>query len=232
MIIGIIAGVKEEINNLCTQKAVRRHIYGIDFTIDTWEGKQVVLAHAGTGKVAAAMAASLLIAKFQAQALIVTGTAGALDGNINRTYLITTAVQHDFGVDTDGGREIYLAGVLPVPDAHGPAGFHTPEAFALKFAELIGDTVGGTEIEPGIILTGDTFVQSAAMVEALKGTASIVDMETAAVAQVANQMRIPWIAAKSTTDHADQSADADWWANLEEAAARAGEVTRRIVHLT
>jgi adenosylhomocysteine nucleosidase len=51
--------------------------------------------------------------------------------------------------------------------------------------------------------------------------ADLVDMETAAVAQIATLLDIPWAGIKAVTDGANSDSSGDFHANLERAAKRA-----------
>jgi adenosylhomocysteine nucleosidase len=61
-----------------------------------------------------------------------------------------------------------------------------------------------------LVLTGDQIVTSRAVREALVKDfpeAACIDMETAAVAQVAHQNGLPWSALRVTSDSADETFD-------------------------
>jgi adenosylhomocysteine nucleosidase len=63
--------------------------------------------------------------------------------------------------------------------------------------------------------------------KALRG--DIVDMETAAVAQAASRMDIPWAAIKAVSDYANGNSAGDFQANLKYAARLAAEATQRMI---
>ena len=78
MKIGIFAAEKQEIKLL--EKRIQGDkvkIAGISLIDGTIDGRQVVLACSGIGKVNAAMCTQILISEFKVQAVINTGTAGA-----------------------------------------------------------------------------------------------------------------------------------------------------------
>jgi adenosylhomocysteine nucleosidase len=63
--------------------------------------------------------------------------------------------------------------------------------------------------------------------KALSG--DIVDMETAAVAQAAARMDIPWAAIKAVSDDANGNSAGDFQANLKHAARVAAEAAQRMI---
>lgn len=228
--IGVIAGMKEELETLATSQARKRELHGVEFTIDNHEGKDVVLAWAGIGKVAAAKAATILAARFNVRALIVTGTAAAVGAPEGRTHLIYRALQHDYGSTTDGQDRHYRPGLLPVGPVTDDPTFNADGPETLK--ELFEQTIAGELILPGYIATGDQFVEDAAYIDALREAGiDLLDMETGAVAQIAESTGVPWLACKSSTDTASVGSGDQFLTNLEQAAARAGELTRRVIQL-
>ena len=58
--------------------------------------------------------------------------------------------------------------------------------------------------------------------------AALVDMETAAVAQVAERFGLPWAAIKATTDEANGESAGDFSANLARAARRAASPSKPV----
>ncbi|MEP2493433.1 MAG: purine phosphorylase, partial [Parasphingorhabdus sp.] len=83
------------------------------------------------------------------------------------------------------------------------------------------------------IATADCFVKcpdrSGYLRDALK--ADLVDMETAAVAQIATLLDIPWAGIKAVTDGANSESSGDFHANLERAANRAAREAARFIEL-
>lgn len=68
------AGLKKHIGNLKMEMIINRPFYTGKF-----EGKDVVLTRCHIGKVAAAIATTILIDHFKCEKIIFVGTAGALD---------------------------------------------------------------------------------------------------------------------------------------------------------
>lgn len=232
--IGVIAGMNEELQNLMTRKAFHRHLLGVDFYIDEHEGRRVILAHAGCGKVAAAHAASILITKFGVEALVVTGTAGATDpADVGNTYLITHAFQHDYGAEQADQRTLYRPGNLPIGEQETKPGFYTDATTLEQLCLALEQNIDDRQLGIGTIATGDVFMNGTdAYVKALfEEGVDLIDMETAAIAQVATMAGVPWVAAKSASDGAGTDSAEQFQVNLEQAAGRAAELTRRVIQL-
>jgi adenosylhomocysteine nucleosidase len=85
-------------------------------------------------------------------------------------------------------------------------------------------------VRSGLVLTGDQIVTSRAVRDALAGEfldALCVDMETAAVAQVAYQNGLPWAAVRVTSDSADETFKLD--EVIDFGVNTAGELFARII---
>jgi adenosylhomocysteine nucleosidase len=81
---------------------------------------------------------------------------------------------------------------------------------ALTEKLLIAARFESRDARAGLVLTGDQIVTSRAVREALVKDfpeAACIDMETAAVAQVAHQNGLPWSALRVTSDSADETFD-------------------------
>ena len=83
------------------------------------------------------------------------------------------------------------------------------------------------------IATADCFVKcpdrSGYLRDVLK--ADLVDMETAAVAQIAALLDLPWAGIKAVTDGANSDSSGDFHANLERAANLAAAEAARFIEL-
>ncbi len=61
--------------------------------------------------------------------------------------------------------------------------------------------------------------------------ADVVDMETAAIAQFAATIGVPWAGIKATTDDANHESAGDFHTNLRAAAARAARAMEQLLSL-
>lgn len=175
------------------------------------------LAVTGFGKVAAAETAARVAAG--TDLVLVVGVCGRLVAGGDDTFWVSHAVQHDYGALRRGRLERYTAGALPL----GPA---SVEPFA-----AVDDP--GLGLPHATIASGDTFVEDTERASEIADAlgATLVDMETAAVAQVAARHAVPWAAIRAVTDDADDAGAGDFEANLAAAADRAAEAAIRLLDL-
>jgi nucleoside phosphorylase len=91
----------------------------------------------------------------------------------------------------------------------------------------------GFDLPPARIATSDLFIECAIHAGKVRDrlSATLVDMETAAVAQTAALLGVGWMAVKATTDNADGESATSFRANLQAAARSAAEAAERLVRL-
>ena len=220
--IGIVSGVAEELAAFLPG-VPRAETRAGPLAIGMVEhaGKTIDLLCAGIGKVAAATAAGVLHRR-GAELLLVIGTAGRIgevDNCDGEAFEIVEAVQADFGAQRAEGLTHYTAGSWPI----GPAAV---EAFRAMPLPPFG-------LPRARIATSDLFIECGvhgARVRDALGVA-LVDMETAAVAQAAGLLGVPWAAIKATTDAADDDSAASFVDNLAAAARASAAAAERLVEL-
>jgi adenosylhomocysteine nucleosidase len=177
-------------------------------------GHALTIAICGLGKVNAALCAGMLGG--DTDMLMMSGTCGSL-GAAPGAYWLAEAVQHDYGANEPGMFRRYRAGEWPIGEA-GEA----------HFAAMADPGLG---LPHARIASGDSFVacpQAAADLADTLG-ATLVDMEVAAVAQVAARLGKPWAAIKAVTDEANGESAGDFHANLVRAARLAAQEVERLV---
>lgn len=182
------------------------------------EAPRFVIACAGIGKVNAAMAASYLVAK-QCDLLLSLGVAGRLRDGPPGPHWIAEAIQHDYGALRSSEFARYRAGSLPFGQSD------------LAAYEAIDDP--GLDLPAARILTGDCFVEdrgkAAGLADALGG--DLIDMETGAIAQVAQMAGISWAGIRSVSDSADDDSVSEFQKNLDRAAQQAAQAADRFLNL-
>ncbi|GAP00517.1 5'-methylthioadenosine/adenosylhomocysteine nucleosidase [Fructobacillus ficulneus] len=194
MKIGIITPMPEEKKALTAaiQNGVEKKFADLTVLVGDYAGHQVFLAESGIGKVAAATAATMLTQVFNVEVLINTGSAGALqpDLAIGDAVIGTELTYFDADVRIFG----YDFGQLP----DQPARFKSDQGLVDAFTKL-------TNAKPGLIVSGDSFVQDAKKAEIAKffPEAQVAEMEGAAVAQVANRFHVPFIVLRGVSDLAN-----------------------------
>lgn len=199
---------------------------GIKVYEGTLEEVPVVLGIGGVGKVAAAMTAQFLCDVFRPRGLVCFGLAGALSSKIGRGHVVVAsgAIQHDL----DARPITAHKGEIP--------GLSTWLLEAdLTLEQALFDSASGliehpNLVQKGLVLTGDQIISATETRDQLSiqfPGAMCVDMETAAVAHVALQNKVPWGALRLTSDSADETFDLD--DVLEFGGKTAADVFERII---
>lgn len=217
VLIGIVTGVQAEADALFVGQGTAESQGAL--SIRTVADSGVVIACAGIGKVSATLAATWLAERYGVTTLMVVGTAGALRP-CHGPHWLSGAIQHDFGARRADGFVRYTAGSWPIGEAQ-------LETFAALPKPI------GLELPQAIIASGDAFIECgthAAEIATSLG-ASLIDMETAAVAQVAAMLGLPWCGIKGPTDDANGDSAGDFQANLAAAARASADAAERAMSL-
>ena len=168
------------------------------------------LAWSGWGKVSAARAATRLLASEPSiDLLLFTGVAGAADPALRQwdVVLADAVVQHDMDA-----RPLFPRFTLPAlqQDRLQPQQAWFDWA---KTALLEAHSTGQLDVfgrpSSGLIATGDRFIGDPAVLQTLREALPdlrAVEMEGAAVAQVAEQEGVPWLVLRVISDGADEAA--------------------------
>lgn len=182
-------------------------------------GLEIVVLVPGIGKVNSAMAATHLILSEGCDALLVIGTAGLIGDRQERCFWLHSAVQHDYGAERSTGFVHYTAGSWPI----GPA---VVEAFLAMPDPGLG-------LPHARVASGDSFIECPDHARFLSEglSADVVEMETAAVAQVARRFGVPWAGIRAISDDANGDSAGTFQANLDRAARQAGEAAERFVEI-
>ena len=218
--IGIIAGMPDELAAFMPDRQ-RTKTLAEPILVEqiAHAGRTMFLACAGIGKVSAATAATLLHSRYDVELLVVIGTAGNIGNMKAGVFNIVAAFQADFGAQRASGLVHYNAGTLPI-------GTPAIDAFLpLPIPRL--------QLPPARIATSDLFIECAKHAAGIRTAldVTLVDMETAAVAQTANLLGIPWIAIKAATDDADGDGADSFTVNLAAAASASAHATEQALAL-
>ncbi|KFZ38340.1 5'-methylthioadenosine nucleosidase [Shewanella mangrovi] len=230
MKIGIIGAMEPEVVQLinATTAAKTSTIAGIEFVEGELAGKQVVITRSGIGKVAAAMATTMVIEHFNVDAVINTGSAGGfVDSLAIGDIVISNEVRyHDVDVTAFG----YEIGQM----AQQPAAFKADEALKQAARNAIS-SLGDVKTIEGLICTGDSFICDPARTAVMRQhfpTIAACEMEGAAIAQVCHQFATPFVVIRSLSDNANNDSPVDFDTYIIKAGAQSAQmVMGMLAHL-
>ena len=195
-VFGIMGAMPDEVEQLCAQLDGVEIIpfAGVEYHMGYLGDKQVVVCCAGMGKANAAATTQVLIGKFGAQRIIFSGIAGNMSSKIGIGDVVVgkTVVYHD-------AQDDMIAKSAPFT-AQFP-GYETLIQAPLDACKSLGLTALA-----GKIATGDQFVGDSATKAAIaaKVNPDCVEMEGAAVAQIAAKNQVPCVILRAMSDNADE----------------------------
>ncbi len=228
MKIGIIGAMDEEVrilkekmNNVQTTV-----IAGCEFYQGELNAKQVILTKSGIGKVAAAVATTLLLEKFTPDTIINTGSAGGYNTSLNvGDIVISTEVRfHDVDLTAFG----YEIGQM----AQLPAAFEADKKL-INIAQQAAETLDSLKITQGLICTGDIFMADPTKAEIARNNfpnMAACEMEAAAIAQVCYQFKVPFVIIRSLSDIAGKTSEISFEQYLPIAAKNASILVEAILN--
>lgn len=249
--LGVICAMPEEIEHLAAVLetdvgAADSRVGGFAFRKGRLEDRPVVLVEGGIGKVSAAHVATLLLDRFGCRGLVLSGVAGGLDPElgIGDVVVADCLLQHDYGAIVAGDLRHFRPGVTPIGENRQDPVYRLDARLqgdlekaltGLVLPPLPQKATGGDTRQPslrfGTVLTGDQFINCEATRLRLfeRFRAQAVEMEGAAVAQIAERFGAPWVVVRSLSDLAGAESHMDITAFLSSAAAQAAAVVRRII---
>ncbi|WP_110926964.1 5'-methylthioadenosine/S-adenosylhomocysteine nucleosidase [Bacillus massiliglaciei] len=227
MKVAIIGAMEEEVTILREkmENLERTVIAGSEFNTGKLNGVDVILLKSGIGKVNAAMSTAVLLEKFKPDAVINTGSAGGYNPSLNvGDVVISTEVRHhDVDVTVFG----YEYGQVP----QLPAAF-LPDEKLFAAAKEAAKEIEGIQVAEGLIVTGDSFMNDPERVEFVRGKFNdlyAVEMEAAAIAQVAHQFGTPFVIIRSLSDIAGKESNLSFDQFLETAALHSAQLILKML---
>lgn len=221
---GIIAAMDEEhveilniMENVYSEKYFEK-----EFMIGTINNTKCILIKSGVGKVNAARTTQILIDKFNVDAVINVGSAGALNEALDYGDLIisTSCVQHDFDITC----------------FDHPKGYITDIGVEIKADEELIETLKNAsekidksvKVVKGIIATGDQFNCTPDIKYTLRQTfnAECEEMEGAAVAQVCMLCNVPFVIVRSISDKLNSAEEIEFYEYLTMASKRCAKIIK------
>lgn len=215
--IGIIAAMNVEMESLREFLTDTREetISGVRFVSGLFEGREVVTAVCGIGKVAAALCAEAMILRYNPDAIINTGVAGTLTSalSIGSIAVSTAVVQHDMDTCALGDPAGFISGLNLVRIPADPVLSEQLDACA---------RILGIRTVSGVIASGDQFISDSAKKQTIAHTFDAIacEMEGAAIGQVCYANQVPFCVLRAISDSADGDSTTDYNAFVQTAAAR------------
>lgn len=221
MKIGIIAAMEEELKLLVenledkSQETVLSNVY--------YSGRygehELVLVQSGVGKVMSAMSVAILVESFKVDAIINTGSAGAVATglNVGDVVVADTLVYHDVDLTAFG----YDYGQMSMQ----PLYFHSDKTFVSTFEAVLSKEEMISKV--GLIATGDSFIAGQERIDVIKGhfpQVLAVEMEGAAIAQAAQATGKPFVVVRAMSDTAAHDANITFDEFIIEAGKRSAQV--------
>ena len=236
----ILSALTEEQSSLVQHLAHPQRVMhaGRAFWRGELEGRRVVLALSGIGKVAAATTATALIEHFGVARIVFTGVAGGVGEGVNVGDVVVAQdyVQHDMDASP-----LFPRWELP---GYGRSRLACDAALTALLLEAASACVSsasgqlglnfqaaqGPRVHQGLIASGDRFVSNAQESQGLRAALRAaghdvlaVEMEGAAVAQVCLDYGLPFAAVRTISDRADDTAHVDFPQFVQTVASRYAE---------
>ena len=221
-VFGIIAAMDEEHEEILKiMKNIQKEKYfDKEFIIGNIKNTKCVLVKSGVGKVNSARTTQIMIDKFEVDAVINVGSAGALNEELNYGDLIisTSCLQHDFDITCFNHPKGYITDIGVEIEAD--------EELVSKLEIASKKIDENVNVVKGIIATGDQFYNSPEIKRNLRQTfnAECDDMEGAAIAQVCMLCEKPFVVVRSISDKPKSEEKVDFYEYLSMASKRCAEI--------
>ena len=216
MRIGVIGAMQMEVDELkaSMENAKTEEYSGVTYVSGTIEGKEVVAAVCGIGKVFAAICAEAMILKFNVDCVINIGVAGTLckELGVMDVAVADQVVQHDMNTSALGDPIGLLSGLNQVF-------LPSDEKMRKLLCSCLQDK--GIHYKVGTIATGDLFLHKETQKALLHARFNAIagEMEGGSIGQVCYVNQVPFAILRSISD--GKGAEMDY-ATFAEKAAQVG----------
>ena len=217
---GIIAAMEEELKTLLLTLEDKKEVVVLGKTY--YEGRigqhEVVLVQSGIGKVLSAMSVAILAETFGVDAIINTGSAGAVSEGlaIGDVVIADRLVYHDVDVTAFG----YAYGQMAGQELY----YQADQTLMASLQKVLNQQ--GIHNHVGLIATGDSFIAGQEKVDTIKHhfpEVLAVEMEGAAVAQAAQAAGKPFLVIRAMSDTAQGDDNISFEAFILEAGKRSAQ---------
>ncbi|MGT2750720.1 5'-methylthioadenosine/adenosylhomocysteine nucleosidase [Streptococcus orisasini] len=228
MKIGIIAAMDEELKLLLEKLSQKTEDVCLGRTY--YSGRlgrhDVVLVRSGVGKVMSAMSVAILADHFAVDALINTGSAGALapDLGIGDVVVADKLAYHDVDLTAFG----YAFGQM----SEQPLYFESEKTFVAAFEKVLDQFQIKSKV--GLITSSDSFMAGKDRTDFVKEhfpEVEAVEMEGAAVAQAASAANLPFVVVRAMSDTAAHDANLTFDEFIVEAGKQSAQVLLKFLEV-
>lgn len=194
---------------------------------EIFRDSDVLVQKCGIGKVNAALGAQRMINEFHPDIIISSGCAGGNGDDVNVQDVVVSSelCYHDVYCGTAIDNTTQYGQVQGLPARYQADSYLLDKAISLH--------PSGITLHPGLIVTGDWFVDSKEKMRSIIEKfpdARAVDMESAAIAHTCFLHKVPFISFRVVSDVPQRDTDAsqyhDFWAQV---AAQSFQLTRTFV---
>lgn len=210
--VAIIGAMDEEVEALWNALAFVTPVPSPLIDLPIFSGRlgdtEVVIARCGIGKVNAALATQFIIDRFKTPFILNSGIAGGLSPRVKIGDLVlgTSSLQHDFDVCEFG----HARGIVP----RLATSTFKADIGLLEIAARVALAVAGDDhVHQGLIVSGDQFISCPGEKQKILDffpEAMCVEMEGAAIGQVASINQVPHLIIRAISDLADSTAPDDF----------------------
>ncbi len=224
--IGIICAMDVELSGIKEMMTIENEavISGISFYYGALEGKKVVAARCGVGKVFAAICTEAMIMCYSPDIIVNSGVAGGLSSGLSLcdAAVASSAVQHDMDTSPLGDPEGLISGINMI---YLPCDEHA-STLLKSCAEAVG-----VHSECGVIASGDRFISSDSEKERLRNKFSAIacEMEGASVAHVCFVNNVKCAVLRTISDGGNDNAKMDFPEFCAKAARQSHEIIKEFV---
>lgn len=235
MPIGLICAIPQELAHLRSllTEPTSTDVAHTRFTAGRLDGRPVVLAGSGMGKVNGALVATVLADRFQCSTLVFAGVAGGVDPAlaIGDVVIADRVIQHDAGAIQDGHLQTYQPGHVPFINPTEQLGYVADAELLARVRTCLDGAGVPRRIHYGTVLSGDQFLHCDATRERWhrRFGALAVEMEGGSVAQVAQAFGLPWLVIRALSDLAGNDSGLDFTRFVDEVAASSAVILRRLL---
>lgn len=226
--IAIIAAMDKELNTLLDALTVASIEVLADktFYVGTLNGKEVVIAKSGIGKVNAAVTTAILLQRYDIDYLINTGVAGGVLPSQSQDIVIAKTLAYS---DVDVTR---ISPNLPYGQMEGEPLSVASDPALVRQAEAILKA-SNTNFRVGALVSGDQFITS---IDQLRPIMNVVpnviacEMEAMAVALTAYHFSVPFLVMRGISDVLDEPSQvSDYHQIAAQIAAKTTAFVMRLV---